>query len=211
MCDASQYVFDPDTQYLRVRGASSLSAQGLAILRELTIWRDEAARQEDIPPRSLVKDEILLEMSRNPNRSTDKLNRVRGLPRPVEDQYGTAIVEATLRALALPPAQMPKQNHHEPSPSERFRAEALWAAAQAICTGQGIDPALATNRGEIVEFDRRLASKESLDDLHLLKGWRRQALGQPLLDMLHNNRPFTLTWDSAAMRSQLHTAIHSQK
>ncbi len=84
MCDASQYVFNPDMQYLRVRGASSLTAQGLAILRELTIWRNDAAREEDIPPRSLLKDEILVEMARNPIRTSEKFARVRGLPRPIE-------------------------------------------------------------------------------------------------------------------------------
>src|SRR5262249_5737804 len=33
MCDAKLYQFDPETAYLRVRGATSLSPQGLAVLR----------------------------------------------------------------------------------------------------------------------------------------------------------------------------------
>jgi ribonuclease D len=200
MCDASQYVFDPNSQYLRVRGASSLTAQGLAILRELTIWRDNSAREEDLPPRSLLKDEILLEMSRNPVRTRDKFKRVRGLPRPVEDRHGDAIIEATLRALALPPAQMPQQHHYEPSPSERFRAESVWAAAQAICTGQGIDPALATNRGEIVEFDRKLARKQPIEEHHVMQGWRRAALGQPLVDLCTGGKSFTMQWNEQGLR-----------
>ena len=119
MCDASQYVFDPQTQYLKVRGANSLTPQGLAILRELTIWRDAAAKEEDVPPRSLLKDEILLDMSRNPTRTKERFCAVRGLPRPVEDRHGDAILAATQRALPLPPTQMPQTQHHEPSPSER--------------------------------------------------------------------------------------------
>jgi ribonuclease D len=200
MCDASQYVFNPETNYLRVRGATSLTSQGMAILRELTIWRDAAARTEDVPPRSLLKDEILLEMSRNPVRTKERFARVRGLPRPIESTYGQQIIDATLRALALPPAQMPHHHHHEPSPSERFRADALWAAAQAICAGKGIDPALATNRGEIVELDRRLAQNESTDDLHLMQGWRRAALGQALLDLSAGKRQFNLKWDANGLR-----------
>ena len=200
MCDASQYVFDPQTQYLRVRGANSLSPQGLAILRELTIWRDAAAREEDIPPRSLLKDEILLEMSRNPVRAKEKFARVRGLPRPVEDHHGDAILSATQRALALPPTQMPQMHHHEPTPSERFRAESVWAAAQAICTGQGIDPALVTNRGEIVDFDRKLSRNEPVDDHHLMKGWRRDALGQPLIDLCGRKTRFNMRWNESGLR-----------
>ena len=200
MCDASQYVFDPESQYLRVRGASTLAPQGLAILRELTIWRDSAAQEEDVPPRTLLKDEILLEMSRNPIRAKEKFQRVRGLPRPVEEHHGDAIIAATSRALALPPAQLPQQDHHEPSPSERFRAESVWAAAQAICTGQGIDPALATNRGEIVEFDRKLSRNAPTADHHLMKGWRRAALGQRLIDLRSGTAKFSLGWDQSGLR-----------
>src|SRR5207302_9063304 len=111
-------------------------------------------------------------------KTKEKFARVRGLPRPVETHYGQQIIDATLRALALPPAQLPQHRNLEPSPSERFRAEALWAAAQALCAGQALDPALVTNRSEIVEMDRRLALNEPVDDLHLMKGWRRNALGQ---------------------------------
>jgi ribonuclease D len=200
MCDPSQYVFDPDSQYLRVRGATTLSAQGLAILRELTIWRDAAAREEDVPPRTLLKDEILLEMSRNPIRVKEKFKRVRGLPRPVEERHGDAIIEATQRALALPPAQMPQQDHHEPSPSERFRAESFWAVAQAICTGQGIDPALATNRAEIVEFDRKIARNIPIADHHLMQGWRRAALGQRLVDLRSSKQHFKVGWEQDGLR-----------
>ncbi len=201
MCDASQYVFNPDTQYLRVRGASSLSSQGRAILRELTIWRNEVAREEDIPPRSLLKDEILMEMARNPIRTKEKFARVRGLPRPIEIQYGQKIIDSTLHALSLPSAQIPDQPEREPSPSERFHSESLWAAAQAICAGQSIDPALATNRGEIVELDHRLAQKESIDDMRLMKGWRKIAVGQPLLDLLAGKKRFNLHWNKDRLRS----------
>ena len=200
MCDASQYVFNPETNYLRVRGATTLAPQGMAILRELTIWRDAAARSEDVPPRTLLKDEILLEMSRNPIRTKERFARVRGLPRPIESSYGQQIIDATQRALALPPAQLPQHHHHEPSPSERFRADALWAAAQAICAGQGIDPALATNRGEIVELDHKLARGESSDDLHVMRGWRRAALGQSLLDLRAGKQQFSLKWDANGLR-----------
>jgi ribonuclease D len=201
MCDASQYVFNPDTQYLRVRGASSLTTQGLAILRELTIWRNDAAREEDIPPRSLLRDEILIEMARNPIRTKERFARVRGLPRPIEAEYGEKIIEATLHALSLPAAQIAEQPEREPTPTERFHSESLWAAAQTICAGQAIDPALATNRGEIVEFDHRLAQKESIDDMRLMKGWRKAALGQPLLDLLAGKRRFNLHWDQSGLHS----------
>src|SRR6185295_14475604 len=43
LCEPTQYQFDPQTSYMKVRNSTSLTPQGLAILRELTIWRDSLA------------------------------------------------------------------------------------------------------------------------------------------------------------------------
>jgi ribonuclease D len=64
MCQVSEFGFDPESQFLRVRGATSLQPRQLAVLKELTIWRDQCARQHDVPARSFLKDEILIDMSR---------------------------------------------------------------------------------------------------------------------------------------------------
>src|SRR5688572_104201 len=109
-CDVGLYRFDPETAYLKVRGAGSLGPQGLAVLKELVIWRDSAARQHDVPPRAFLKDEILIDMSREPIKSVEKLARVRGLPRPVEQAHGAETVQATRRWLAAPPGAVHGQN-----------------------------------------------------------------------------------------------------
>jgi ribonuclease D len=201
MCDAKLYQFDPETAYLRVRGATSLSAHALAILRELVIWRDAVARAHDVPPRAFLKDEILIDLSRNPVKTLERLDRVRGLPRPVEAAHGREIVEATLRGLATPPGKFPFARTFEPSPTERFRADAVWAAAQCICIGQAIDPALVTSRQEVGEFVRHVNHGREPKESGILKGWRRAALGEPLLDLMTRNGEVKLNWRDGALRT----------
>ena len=77
----------------------------------------------------------MIDLSRSPVKSLEKLARVRGLPRPVEAAHGKELVDATLRGLSLPPGKYPFARTHEPTPSERFAADALWAAAQCLCVG----------------------------------------------------------------------------
>jgi ribonuclease D len=202
MCDARLYQFDPETAYLRVRGATSLSAQQLAVLRELVIWRDGVARAHDVPPRAFLKDEILVDLSRSPVKLLEKLDRVRGLPRPVEHAHGKEIVDATLRGLATPPGKFPFARTVEPSPTERFRADALWAVAQCICTGKGVDPALVTSRQEISDFLRHVRSDRGVDNTPLLKGWRREALGQPLLELMTRDGKVALSWNNGSLRTE---------
>ncbi|MDB5292111.1 MAG: hypothetical protein JWL69_3352, partial [Phycisphaerales bacterium] len=154
MCDTSLYRFDPESSYLRVRGAASLQPRNLAVLRELTNWRDAAARAHDVPPRSFLKDEVLADLAKNPVKSVDKLARVRGLPRPVEHQYGAEIVEATSRAMSMPAPNLPSGRDPEPTATEKFRSDALFAAAQCICAGLSLDPSLVASRQDVSDFYR---------------------------------------------------------
>jgi len=196
--DPARLKFDPNSDYLRVRGASGLPPQGLAILRELTAWRDAAAQRADAPPRAYLKDDILMDMARSPIKSVEKLARVRGLPRPVEIEHGQNIVDATMRGLSARleslPARLP-----EPTPTQRFEADSLWATAQILCTGQGIDPNLVTSRQEIGELYRHLLGGTDPSSLRLMKGWRSQALGHPLLQMYTGQINLLSRWQNGRL------------
>jgi ribonuclease D len=201
LCEASQYRFDPETQYLRVKGAGSLQPRNMAVLRELTAWRDAAARKHDLPPRAFLKDEILIDLSRNPAKSVDRLERVRGLPRPVEHAHGAEIVEATQRAWSAPVASLPAQRDTEQTPTERFRSDALWAAAQAICAGSSVDSAAVTSRQEMSDFYRAIVAGGDPSGLRVMKGWRREALGEPLMRLVRGDTGLSLRWAGGTLRS----------
>lgn len=201
LCDTSLFRFDPETQYLRVRGATSFQPRNLAVLRELTAWRDAAARADDVPPRTLLRDEVLLDLARNPVKSVEKLNRVRGLPRPVEQAHGRRIIELTARALSLPAASLPPAREVEPSPSERFRADSLWAATQCLCAGRSIDPALVSSRQEIGDFYRHIQAGNADPSQRLLTGWRREAVGDPLMRMIRGEIAVDLGWKQGTLRA----------
>lgn len=201
-CDVKLFHFDPQQQYLRVRGAGALHPRNLAVLRELTVWRDAAARITDVPPRAFLKDEILIDLARNPVKSVEKLGKVRGLPRPVEAEWGPRIVQMTADALALPEARLPEQRDTEQTPPEKFRTDSLWAVAQCICSGQGVDTAVATNRQEINDFYQCLTRQNMQDTPHrLLTGWRREALGEALARLLRGDARVELTWPNGALNA----------
>ena len=201
ICDPVLYRFDPETSFMRVRGATSLQAKNLAVLRELTVWRDAAARAEDVPPRTFLRDEILIDLSRSPVKAVEKLDRVRGLPRPVEKEHGAAIVEATLRALAGPVPKGLMTRDDEPTPRERFRSDAFWAAAQTICAGRSVDTAAVASRQECGEFYRTLAAGGDVSQSRLMKGWRREALGEALVELFNGRKRFDVAWEGDTLKT----------
>ncbi len=206
LADPGLYVFDPGKQWTKIRGAGVLPPRNQAILRELTIWRDESAKAEDVPPRSLLKDEILLDMARSPIESEADLARVRGLPRPIEAEYGAGIVQATQRARDLPQEQLPMMKSYDPAPEEKFGGDALFYAAQCLCAAQGIDPGLVTSRQEIGDLYRMFIAGPKPLDLRILRGWRRQAVGERLLDLMGGKGEFSVKWTDGALRISPNTA-----
>jgi ribonuclease D len=191
--DPARFIFDPETDYLRVRGASGLPPQGLAVLRELTAWRDAAAQKADAPPRAFLKDEILIDMARSPIKSLDKLARVRGLPRPVESEYGQTIVDATTRGLSASVDSLPVRTA-EPTPTQRFGADSLWATVQMVCAGKEIDSNLVASRQEIGELYRHLSNRSDPSELRIMKGWRAKAVGEPLVKIYSGGMKLHSRW-----------------
>jgi len=200
MCAVTEFGFNAESAYQRVRGATSLQPRGLSVLKALTLWRDGRARHHDLPARAFLKDEILIDLARQPVKSVDKLARVKGLPRPVEAEYGDEIVAVTTEAMAAPEMDMARQSDYEPSPTSRFRADALWAVMQTLAIGRQIDPNLIASRQEIGEFYRRLESNESTDALSIMTGWRRNAMGQSLVDLYDGRTAFNVNWTPQGMK-----------
>jgi ribonuclease D len=134
-------------------------------------------------------------MSRKPVRSVADLDRVRGLPRPVEEAEGQRIVEATQRGLAVPAGQRPVPVSTEESAGERFATDALWAAVQAYCHGKSIDPALVASRQDMARIIR------GEEGGRLFTGWRAELIGHKLTQLRSGHGDVRLTWRDGVLRS----------
>jgi ribonuclease D len=172
---------DPANQWKRVRGSTSLDGRGVAVLKRLVAWRDGAARAADLPVRTFLRDEVLIDLCRKPPATVDRLSQIRHLPRPVAEQHGEVILDAIRRGRADPVEQVDDEAP-EMRLSEKFRIDTLWSALQLHCQQAGIDPALVTSRQEVGEFIRMTDSARR-DEHRLLKGWRREASGLKLLEL----------------------------
>jgi ribonuclease D len=201
LCDPLLYRPDPALEYTRLRGSNMLPPQGAAVLRELYIWRETAARRHDSPPRSFVRDEVLLDLARKPVTEVEGLSRVRGLPRPVESEEGEAMIEAVKKGLSLPEAERPKLSQSEESPRERFATDSLWATVQAWCHGRSIDPSLVTSRQEIARLLKHPSRNSNQQNGKLMRGWRAEMIGGPLAEFLEGQRQISMGWAEGRLKS----------
>ncbi|MCC7493196.1 MAG: ribonuclease D [Fimbriimonadaceae bacterium] len=169
---------DPREQYLRIRGLDRLNGQALAALRELAAWREETARREDLPVPRLARDEVLLELARRPRHSPRELREVRGLTPPQADRWGSALLAAAQRGWEGEPLPRIRRAAVDPAldPTVDFLTLCLRALAEELSLAAG----LLANRDDL----QTLAHQGADAAIALLRGWRRQAVGERLLATL---------------------------
>lgn len=187
---------DLQTLYQRVRGWSGLDARGLAILRDLAIWRENEALRRNRPRGSVMKDEILVELARRAPNHASQMRALRGIqPRDLE-RHGDAILLAVKAGKAVPADQCPIPEAPGPNldDAESALASLLQAVLQAVALEKKVSAPLVATVGDLqrlVEGHR----KGTAGELSVLSGWRGQLLGHHLLDILEGRA--AVRWDPA--------------
>ena len=182
LSDVDLYRFDEQAQRMRVRDIESLRPRQRAILANLISWREEAARQEDVPARTLLKDGLLVDMARWPPKSVEELNRVKGMPRPVKQHYGAAIIAAIGAAVREPvPDDLKRTNRQGrrryDRDADRPVVDLLWKQAHDKALARGIDMGVVTSKKEIARIRAKALNGDSSHETRLTGGWRRELLG----------------------------------
>ncbi len=182
LCREKSQTLDARKKFARIKGASSLDSEQLSVLREITALREQLAFEHDLPARAFLKDDVLLETALRKPRDSFALGGIKGMPRNVAENYRDQFLDAVALGQAVPPSERP-QLYVPPEDSadiKRF-AEMLWVAAQAICLGQSVTPALVTSQTEVLTLARLLHRNRPVDQHPLLHGWATECLGQKLL------------------------------
>lgn len=179
LLDADRYRPDPAAAWRRVRGGQRLRPGQRRALARLAEWREHAAMAGDRPRGWILKDEVLLTLAQKRPSDEAELHGIRNLPENVRRKHGRTLIELIAAAAEGPappgvgdPAPAPLPAEHQPLVDLAMAGLRERAAATGIAAGT------LANRKEL----ERLVAGER--DLPLLKGWRREAAGQALLDLL---------------------------
>ncbi|MHC4935115.1 MAG: ribonuclease D [Planctomycetota bacterium] len=181
--DASYFEVPDDQIYRKVKRFGTLDPRGLAILRELAAWREEEARRRDRPRRNVIADETLVEIARAAPRSHDDLSRMRGLHPRESKRSGRIILECVDTGLSLAPEGRPKVGKKERlSPEGEAMVDLLQAVLRALCRVVEVAPPVVANARDVEELVREhFAGGCGESESALLRGWRRELVGDELL------------------------------
>ncbi|WP_127346946.1 ribonuclease D [Pseudidiomarina mangrovi] len=174
--------------YLFFGNAWQCNDQQLRVLRELLIWRQQRARQSDIPLSFVAKDHSLLEMARKPISSVQALKGITDLS-PVTVRYnGDAIMAAIARGKASTDMLAPLQRLTDMNGYKAAYA-AVKQRCDALAAELDISPVLVASRRQINDTLHWLWQipadwQASLPKPDLLSGWRGAKLEADLLQLV---------------------------
>jgi ribonuclease D len=189
--DSTYRAPEPREFYRRLK-ASGLSAVSLGVLREVAAWREETARSRNLPRGWVLRDQSLLEIARRRPQSVKSLRQIRSLKPQQMSKDGEAIVAAVRAGIAEPVKEDRSEAPHLKMPDEvESTARLLEAWLYARAADAEIAPSMLATRGDL----KTLAAAHyhaQLPALPLLEGWRRELVGQDLLDLLEGKKALKL-------------------
>ena len=174
-----------ESGYLRLKGAKALKGRELALLRALYDWREGTARRLDRASFRILNNEPLFAIARQPPRTLEELQRVKGIGPETIARRGAEILDAIAQAMAIPERdlpRLPRLPRRAPDPAADARFERLKAARNAIAGRLDLAPGVACPNGTLEEIARQAPTTiEALEVIPSLRRWQREEFGKELL------------------------------
>jgi ribonuclease D len=179
---------DLDHVFGRLPRVNSLEPAQRSVARELVEWREEVARTSDRPVSTILHDSALVEVAKRRPQSMDRLRQIRGLTEATLHRRGRGMLEAVERGRAREPIPVEGERPVGPDPEDA----PLIALGEALVRTRAMESDLAYELIAAKADLQRIATavRKGLDepDVRTLTGWRREVVGEELLELLDGKR-----------------------
>jgi ribonuclease D len=174
----------PEDAWREAKLAWKLSRQQQAVLRALCVWREREARARNQPRNRVLREHSLWPLARTQPDNLVALARIEDMHPKTVRQDGETLLKLIREAAALPPEQWPEALP-EPLPIE---ASTLLKKLRAVGQREGerldIVPELMLRKKTLEALLKSGFPNGPYQLPDSLRGWRRELMGQALLDCL---------------------------
>ena len=188
-------VRDVDTVFARLPRVNSLDPKLRAVARELVQWREDTASEQDRPIPSVLSDAALVEIAKRRPRDPRQLEQIRGLNESTRRRRGRAILEAVERGRERPPIPVDGGRPAQPDALD----SPIIALAEALVRTRALEGGLAYEliaaRADLQRIVLAVRDGKPPPEVRTLQGWRRDVVGDELLELLEGRRSLTVGAD----------------
>lgn len=185
---------DPVDAWRRFGAAEGMRPNQLAVLREVAGWREATAQANNVPPRAVLSDGIVVELAKRPPPDGDRILANRRFPRGAR-KHVPDLVECVRRGLAIAESDAPRCVHRYSGPWRTAATLKAWALTQ----GHDDQWASSLVLPDRLIGDLALSRPSGRSDLaEQLGPWRDALLGDALWELLSGR--LVLAIDAGAVR-----------
>lgn len=187
--DPANYENDPAEAWKRIR-ISSRKADVLGRLKALAAWRENEAREKNLPRGRIMKDETIADIASHPPRHQDDLAKVRGLSTNWKtNDIGRRLIETLVQAEPLPRDEMPDREPRRPGLGKdgALVADLLKLLLKIRAKEIDVAPRLMARSDDL-----ELLAAGVRDSLSILDGWRYEEFGRDAVDLVEGRLAFAV-------------------
>ncbi len=166
------------TAWQRIKSVQNMDVAAQQVVKILSAWREQVAQQKDLPREWVLGKQVIVELANIRPKNMQQLTHVESLTSKQFDRLGNKLltlvndVSDEEKTTTIEPLSVPLDV------AQRKQAKTLMAALRERAEKMGVTPALLANRNAVeslVRGERNLA---------LLQTWRKQEVGDHLLQLL---------------------------
>jgi len=181
--------FDPD-DFIRIKHSSGIEEEGLRVLRQLYVYRDEQARDMNRPPYKVIPNQVLILLARKKPTKIEDLKQILRSGSTMVRRHGPSMVEAIERGLKdktpLPSRKRDtgaKPPHGGRETERIFQKLKVWR--QNLISSNSLPMAMAASNNQLKAIAGwRPKDVEALHELPDIRSWQVERYGEAWLQIL---------------------------
>lgn len=174
---------DYDQMYLKIKSAWKLNRPQLATLQALTAWREEQARERDIPRNRLIKERALWDMARYQPTELKQIAGLEGMTARTLNADGEHLLAIIAEQRQKPVAECPERLPKPLPPEQGGLMKALKQYTRETADKLVIAPEVLVRKKDYEDLIRSGMENRDYSLNDRLSGWRREVVGQGLLEI----------------------------
>jgi ribonuclease D len=174
-------------RWRRVSGLGSLPPRGLAIVREIWMWRRAEAENRNIPPRRVLRDDLIVELARRKSDDPERIRDVRGMHRGMKRETLEALASCIQRGLTAPLGDIERRSHESMPGQLNLLGQFLSPALSSICRSANVATSLAgtaTDVRDLIAYRLGFGDASAEAPPLLASGWRAELVGHLIEELL---------------------------
>ena len=148
-------------RWRKLKGLGGLDRRKLAVVRELFIWREGKALERNRPARTIVRDDLIIEIAKRNPKTEQDLEVVRGLAK----KDLSSIVAVAQKARALPSEQLPELTPRDDDPMQvGLVSSMLNCFLGDLCARMELTQALVASANDVKVLVRSASQKQEMPE-----------------------------------------------